>query len=109
MAPSGEFEEEEGFETDASLYDQCDVFVESKDTYIEEHSFDEPSVAKFREVTPHMELDVPILIESSLDLAPIPSISPLSSPLLIFLPFLDPHESIFIESESFMLGSRYLD
>ena len=43
-------------------------------------------IMELSEVTPHMELIDPIHLESSLDLAPTPSISPISSSLF-FRPF----------------------
>ena len=67
----------------------------SEDTFSEVHSLDEPSDVEFREVTPPDELDDPISIESSLELAPIPSISPLSSPLLFFSSFFGPSRVYF--------------
>ena len=50
-----------------------------------------------------MELDDFISDESSHDLAPTCPISTLSSPLPIFLPSINPLESTFEESETFVL------
>jgi len=63
----------------------------------------------FSEITPPEELLDPIHVESFLDLAPIPPITPLSSSLPIFVSSLNPPESTFIESETFVLRSPCLD
>lgn len=64
---------------------------------------------EFTEVSPHIELNDPNSIESFPGLGPAPSISSLFSPLPIFLCSLDPPESTFVESETSVLGSPYLD
>ena len=109
LASLGELEEGDRFDVDASFDDQCGILVESEDTFSEEHSFDEPSDMEFSEVTPHIKLNDSIFVESTLDLAPTPSISSLSSPLPFFLPSLDPPESNFVEFETLVLGNRCLD
>ena len=43
LAPLGELEEGDGFETDANSNDQYGILVESKDIFYEEYSLDEPS------------------------------------------------------------------
>jgi len=48
------------------------ILVELDDTFSEEHSLEEPSIAEFSEVSPHIELHDPISDESSLDLALTP-------------------------------------
>ena len=63
----------------------------------------------FSEITPPEELLDPIHVESFLDLAPIPPITPLSSSLPIFVSSLNPPESTFIESETIVLVSPCLD
>ena len=73
LAPLGELEEGDGFETNASSDDLCSTFVKSCDTLIEEHSFDEPFVVEFSDVTP-LELIDPISDEPTPDLAPNPPI-----------------------------------
>lgn len=109
LAPLGEIEEGDGFKTDASSDDQCGILVESEGTFSDEHSLDEPSVRNFSEVTPLDELSDPFFDESSLDLAPTPPISSLSSPVPILLPSLDLSEPTFVESETFVLGSPCLN
>ena len=71
----------------------------------EERYLDEPSNVDFSEVTPSDELIDPIFVESTLNLAPIPPISSLSSSLPILLPSLDPPGSIFVESETYVPDS----
>ena len=86
LAPVGEFEDGDEFETDASFVDQCGILVESKDTFYKEYSLGECSDVEFSEVSPHMEHDDPISDESLPDLAPAHPILSFSSPLpLIFL------------------------
>jgi len=109
LAPLGEFGGGDGFETDASFNDQCGLLVESKDTFFEEHSLDEPFDVEFSEVLPHMGLDDPISDESTLDLAPSPPIPSFSSPFPIFLPSLDPLKSTFIGPETFVLDNPCID
>jgi len=109
LALSGELEEGDGFETDGSIDNQCGTLVESEDTFTKEHSLDEPFDVEFSEVSPHMELDDPISDESFPNLAPTLPILPLSSPLSIFLPFLDPPESTFIKSTTYVLDGPCLD
>ena len=84
MAPLGELEEGDGFETDGSFDNQCGTLVESEDTFTKEHSLDEPFDVEFSEVSPHMELDDPISDESFPDLAPSSPILPLSFPFPFF-------------------------
>jgi len=50
LAPLGELEDRDEFETDAYLNDQCGILVESEDTFFKEHSLDEPCVVHFSEV-----------------------------------------------------------
>ena len=64
---------------------------------------------EFNDVALFKELIDPISLESSLDLAPTPPISPLSSSLPILSPSLDPPESIFVEFKTFMLANPCLD
>jgi len=64
LAPLGETEWRDRFEIDASFHDQCGIFVESDDTFYEEHSLGEPLVVEFSEVTPHVELDDPLFLLS---------------------------------------------
>ena len=40
----------DNFETNASFDDQCGIFVELEDTFIEEHSLEEPYVVELSEV-----------------------------------------------------------
>ena len=69
------------------------MFVEPKDTFSEEHSLDEPYVVELSEVTPYIEPDDPVYVESS--------------PLHPFLAevFHPSIESTFVESETFVPGS----
>ena len=85
------------------------ILVELDDTFSEEHSLEEPSIAEFSEVSPHIELHDPISDESSLELAPTLVLSSLASPLPILHPSLDSPESTLVGSETFMLGSSCLD
>jgi len=52
LAPLGESEERDGFNSN----DQCSIFVELKDTFIEGQSFNKPSIMEFSEVTPLEEI-----------------------------------------------------
>jgi len=79
------------------------------DANSEEHSLDEPSNVDFSEVTPPDELNDPFSDESHPDLGPAPPMTPLSSPLPLFLPSLDPPESTFVESATSVLGDSCLD
>jgi len=108
LAPLGEREEGDGFETNASLDDKCGILVESEDTFSEEHSLDEPYV-EFSEVSPHIELNNLISDQSFPDIAPPSPFSPLPSPLPIFLPSLDPLASTFADSETFVFGNPCFD
>lgn len=105
----GELEEGNDFETDASSDYQCGTLVESEDTFFEEHSLGESPIVEVSEVTLPVELSDPIFVESSSNLAPIPRILSLSSPLSIFLPSLNLRESIFVEFKTSVLGSPCLD
>jgi len=58
LAPLGEPEERDGFNSD----NQCGIFVESKDTFIEGQSFDEPFIVEFSEVTPLEEDLIPFML-----------------------------------------------
>lgn len=87
LALLGEIEEEYGFEIDASFVDQCGTLVESEDVFSEEHSLNKPYVVDFSEVTPPDEPSDLVFDECTPDLAPIPPISPLSSPLPLFFLF----------------------
>ena len=58
----------------------------------------------FSEITPHMELDDPIFIESSPNLAFIPAISSLSSSLASLPSSLNPPYCTLVEPETFVLG-----
>ena len=105
LAPLEEPEEGDKFEPNASIDDQCCIFVESDDIFSDEHSLEESYVMELSEVTSPMELIDPIQVESSLNLALSPPIS-LPSSLLIFYLSSDPPNSTFVEYESFMLGSH---
>lgn len=109
LAPLGELEEKDGFKIDASFDDQFGIIFESEDTFIEEHSLQEPYVVEFNEVTPPEELIDPISIEFSPNLAPTPPIPSLLSSLPTLPYSLDHLEAIFIECESFVLSSLCLD
>ena len=63
--------------------------------FLDDHFVDEPSIVDSSEVTPHMELSNPIDKESSLDLAPTPPVSPLSSRFVILHSSSDPPKSTF--------------
>lgn len=108
MAPLGELEEGDGFETNASFDDQCAIIVELEDTFSDEHSLDEPCIMDFSAVTPPNELIHPIYVQTSVEFAPILPISSLSSSLPILLPSLDPSEFDFAECETSMLGNNCL-
>ena len=90
MAPLGELEQGDGFETNVISDNQCGILVESHDTFSKEHSFDEPSVVEFSEVTHYVELTDLISDEFSLNLAPTYPVSPISFSLPFLLPSLDP-------------------
>jgi len=109
LAHLGELKEIDEFKTNISLDDQCGMLVESEDTFSDEHSFDEPSDMEFSGISPYIELINPFCFESSPNLAPTPPISPISSPLPLFLPCLDPPKSTFVESETSILGRSCLD
>ena len=108
LAPLGELKDGDEFEIDASLDDQCGILVELEDTFSKEHSFDEPSDVDVSEVSPHIELINTNSTDSFPDLAPIPPISPLSSPFSLFLPSLDLPEFTFVESDTSVRGSPCL-
>jgi len=59
--------------------------VELDDIFCEGLSLDKPSIMEFNKVTTHMKVDNPISIKYSPSLAHSPLISPLSSPLPIFI------------------------
>ena len=108
-APLGELEDEDAIETDDSFHTQCGIFVESDDTFTEDHSLNKPFDGDFIEVKPPEELIDLMSVESSLDLAPTPPISPLSPSLSILHPSVDLPESTFVESETFVLDSHCSD
>ena len=109
LAPLRELKEGDGFKNDASFDSWCGILVESKGTFYEERSLDEPSVVDFSDFTPHMELNDSIYVESFPNLAPIPPISPLSSSVPILRPSLYLPKSTFVESETFVSGNLCLD
>lgn len=61
--------------------------------FSEDHFVDEPFIVDSSEVTPHMELSNRIHMESSVDLAPTPPISRLSSCFSILHSSSDPPKS----------------
>ena len=87
MAPLGELKKGDGFEIDASLDKQWGILVELEGTFSEEYSLNGPSIVYFSEVTAPVKLINHISIESLLNLAPTPPISPLSfrSPFVFLL------------------------
>ena len=66
--PWESFDEEDGFETNASFDDKCGILVESENTFFEKHSADEPSIVEFSEVTYHMEFSDLIHMQSTVPL-----------------------------------------
>ena len=85
-------------EKDSFFCSECGILVELEDIFLEEHYLDEPSILDFSELTPPDQLIDLISDESSPDLAPIPPISPRSSPLPTFPLSLEPTVSTFVES-----------
>lgn len=109
MAPLGELEEGDGFETNASSDDQYDILVELDDIFSQPHSLDDPSIMEFSEFTPPKELIDPISVEFYPDLPHTSPISSLSSYLPIVHSCLDPPDSTFVESETLVYGNACLD